>query len=230
VTQYLATSPDDAEAHIILGTLHAGAKQRDLAKAAFQRAVQLNPKIAQGYLQLGQAYQDLGETDSAIAQFAKALPLEPRSAVLHAMLGNLYLSKNNIDMARKRYEQALAIDPNFAAAVNNLAWLYAQHGGNLDVALSLAQKGKELFPDSPSTTDTLAWIQCKKGLYAAAIPLMQECVQKVPSSPTYHYHLGMALLAIGEKQIAKQHLQTALRLKLNQEDSRQVGEALAKLN
>ncbi len=102
-------------------------------------------------------------------------------------------------------------------------------GGNLDLALGLAQKAKELLPDSPSTSDTLAWVQYKKGLHEAALPLLKECVRKAPDKPIYHYHLGMALLAAGEGREAKTHLETALRLKLGTAEAGEARTALAQL-
>ena len=39
---------------------------------------------------------------------------------------------------------------------------------NLDVALGRAQKAKSLMPESPSITDTLAWVLYKKGNCAGA--------------------------------------------------------------
>ena len=90
--------------------------------------------------------------------------------------------------ARKHYEQALAINPNFAIAASNLAWVYTKQGGNLDVALGLAQKAKQLMPELDSITDTLAWVQYKKGSYISAKPLLQECVRKAPQYAPYHYH------------------------------------------
>ncbi len=108
--------------------------------------------------------------------------------------------------------------------------MYALQGTNLDVALSLAQKARQLLPDLDSITDTLAWVQNKNGSYASAIPLLQECVQKAPGFPVYRYHLGMALLASGEKSKGREQLPAALRLKLRGEDAEQARQALAKLN
>ena len=41
------------------------------------------------------------------------------------------------------YQKVLDLNKNFAPAANNLAYNYAQYGGNLDVALGLAQKARE---------------------------------------------------------------------------------------
>jgi tetratricopeptide (TPR) repeat protein len=225
---YLAKYPDDANAHQILGFLESGAAQFEAAKAEFERAIQLDPNLALAYLRLGQVYQDQGQTDLAIGRFEKALALQPMLVPLITLVGNLYLDKGNFEVAGKYYQQALAIDPNFATAASNLAWVYAAQGGNLDVALSLAEKAKESLPESDSASDVLAWVEYKKGSYDSARELLEECVQKVPDKGEYHYHLGMVLLASGEKVKARAALQSALRLKLKPEDATQARQALAR--
>jgi tetratricopeptide (TPR) repeat protein len=172
----------------------------------------------------------LHQGDAAIARYEKALALRPNFPPLETLVGNLYLDKGDLDTARKHYEQALAINPNFAIAASNLAWVYTKQGGNLDVALGLAQKAKQLMPELDSITDTLAWVQYKKGSYISARPLLQDCVRKAPQYAPYHYHLGMVLAASGEKAKAKTELEAALRMKLSAEDATDARQALAKLN
>jgi Flp pilus assembly protein TadD len=67
----------------------------------------------------------------------------------------------------------------------------------------------------------------KKGNYSGAVPLLQECVEKAPDRASYRYHLGMVLLADGEKQRARLQLEAALRLKLAGNDAQQARQALA---
>jgi len=181
-------------------------------------------------LQLAQLDHDSGEIDAAIANYEKAASLQPKSASVRTLIGNLYLEKGNLDRAGKNFGQALVLDPNFAAAANNLAWIYAKQGVNLDVALSLAQKAKERLPNLESVSDTLAWIYYQKGDYAGAVQLLKECVEKVPSDATFHYHLGMILKASGDNGKAKQQLATALGLKLGGDDALQASKALSQLN
>jgi tetratricopeptide (TPR) repeat protein len=144
------------------------------------------------------------------------------------VIASLYEATGNLDTARKYYEQALALDPNLAVPANNLAFLYVKQGGNLDVALGLAQRAKQLMPDLNPITDTLGWVLYNKGDYASALPLFQECVEKEPNSPEYRYHLGMVLAAVGQKEKAKDQLESALRLRLVGEDGERVKEMLAR--
>src|SRR5256885_5335649 len=110
------------------------------------------------------------------------------------------LQRGDLEHAQQAYEQVLGWDSNAAVANANLAWVYAMQGKNLDYALGLAQKAKQLLPDVESITDTLAWVEYKKGSYAAALPLLQDCVAKQPNHATFRYHLGMALIATGDKK------------------------------
>jgi tetratricopeptide (TPR) repeat protein len=230
VQQFVAANPNDANAHVILGNLNFQSKNYSISQAEFERAIQLDPDNLQAHLRLGKVFQAQGQTDLAITRFQKALELQPRFPELATTIGNLYLEKGDLETARKYYAQALASDPNFAPAVANTAWVDAQENKDLDVALSMAQKAKSLEPEVPSITDTLAWVMYKRGNYASAMPLFREAIQKSPNSAEYHFHLGMNLLASGQKETGKKELEAALRLKPDSTSEQQVRQALAQLN
>jgi tetratricopeptide (TPR) repeat protein len=115
--------------------------------------------------------------------------------------------------ANQHYESALKINPNFVAAANNLAWNYAEYGGNLDLALPLAQKAREMNPDSPQILDTLGWIYYKRGLFDNAVALLKDSSAKLKNGdPVVLYHLGMAYHRSGSKVEARDTLNKALAL------------------
>ena len=230
VREFVTSNPDDANGHVILGAVYYNSKNYSSAQVEFERAIQLNPNHAQAYLRLGKVFEEEGQTDLVIAPYQKALDLQPRSAPLATMVGNLYLKKGDLETARKYFAQALDADPNFAVALANTAWVYAQEGKNLDVALGMAQKAKSLMPELPSITDTLAWVMYKRGDYTGGIPLLRECIQKSPESGEFHYHLGMALLAAGQRAQARKELEAALRMKLNSADEQQARQALNQIS
>jgi tetratricopeptide (TPR) repeat protein len=231
VQQFADANPNNAQGHVMMGALQFQAKNYSAAQTEFERANQINPKDVQPYLRLGQLYQSQKQTDAAIAQYQKALEVQPRFASLCAMIGNLYLEKDDLKTARQYFQKALDIDPNFTVANANMAWVDAQEGKDLDVALGMAQKAKSQAPELPSITDTLAWVMYKKGNYAGAIPLLQECVQKSPNSAEYHYHLGVVLVAAGQRDKGKSHLQAALQMKqLKDADAQQARQALLQVN
>jgi tetratricopeptide (TPR) repeat protein len=228
--QFVTANPDDENGHVIFGMLDTQSKDYASAQTELGRALEINPKSFQSYLQLGRLYEAQGQTDRAIESYQKALDLQPKLAQLATYVGNFYLKKQDLQTAQKYFTQALDSDPNFAVANANLAWVDAQEGKNLDVALGMAQKAKSLLPDTPSITDTLAWVLYKRGNYAGAIPLLEECVRKSPDSGEFHYHLGMALLGSGSKTRAHEQITAALRLALGSNDEREARQALAQLN
>ena len=63
----------------------------------------------------------------------------------------------------------LEIRKDFAPAANNVAWVLAEHGGNIDEALNWAQVAKEKMPQDPSIMDTLGWIYYKKACIGAPL-------------------------------------------------------------
>jgi Flp pilus assembly protein TadD len=105
-----------------------------------------------------------------------------------------------------------------------------EHGGNSDVALTLAQTARQKLPDSPSVADTLAWAYYKKGTYSLAIDLLEEAIKKAPDDPSFHYHLGLAYQKIDEKSKAKAHLERTLQLSPTFEHAADVRSTLAELD
>jgi tetratricopeptide (TPR) repeat protein len=137
-------------------------------------------------------------------------------------MGMLEYARKNFDAAAENYRQALQQDQNSAVAANNLAWLYATQGkGNLDEAVRLAQSVVQKNPNVAGFVDTLGWVYYKKGLYAAAADQLQKAValdeaaakkNNVNASPSYHYHLGAALAARGDKPAGTREIEEALSL------------------
>ncbi|MDC4226014.1 MAG: tetratricopeptide repeat protein [Candidatus Manganitrophus sp.] len=90
--------------------------------------------------------------------------------------------------------------------------MYAEHGGNIDRALTLAQMAKEKYPDDPAISDTLGWIYYKKNAFLKAVSLLEESAQKLSKNPIVRYHLGMAYYKSGQNGLAKKELSESLKL------------------
>ena len=136
--------------------------------------------------------------------------------------------------AQTAYQEALDLAPNDPLASNNLANVMLQLGGNLDVAMALAQTARRGMPDSPDATDTLGWVYYQKGAYQAAIDLFQEALklsgkQKAAEDPGIHYHLGLAYQKTNQPALARQHLEKVLKINPNYSDAADVKKQLALL-
>ena len=166
------------------------------------------------YVHIGQIYELTDRPDDALAAYQKALQIQPNSPLVNNYLGNLYVRKGDLKSAGKYFQAALNQNSHDPVAANNLAWVYAAEGENLDMALSLATQAKQMAPDLDGVNDTLAWIQYKKGNYRVSISLAEDAVKKRPEKADYRYHLGMALMGAGERDRARTELQKALQLNL----------------
>ncbi len=136
--------------------------------------------------------------------------------------------RGNWQQAQELYQKALQVEPDYPIAANNLAYLMLEHGGNPDVALSLAQIASRGMPDLPNAADTLAWAYYHKGAYKA-IDLLEDAVKQNPEYPTFHYHLGLAYQKTNDRARAKEHLEWTLKIDPNYSQAAEVKKALAEL-
>ncbi len=139
------------------------------------------------------------------------------------------MASNEYEKAQAHYEAILRLAPRFAPAANNLAWILAEHGGNLDVALSHAQMAREQQPNDSHIADTLGWIYYKKNANLLATNLLKESVGKLPHEPAIHFHYGMAQQKNGDRTGAKKSFQTALELSQTFNGSEEARKMLAEL-
>jgi Flp pilus assembly protein TadD len=123
----------------------------------------------------------------------------------------------------------LQTDSHAAVAANNLAWIYAHDGSNLDLALQLAQTAKAGLPQSAEVNDTLGWIYYKKGLSSLAVPPLLQSVEASPANASYHYHLGLAYASTGDATKARAAFERSLAIDSTSASATDVRQALADL-
>jgi tetratricopeptide (TPR) repeat protein len=128
------------------------------------------------------------------------------------------------------YENVLKANGNNPVALNNLAYLLAEDGRDLDRALTYASRAKQQLPNDDNVSDTLGWVYMKKKLADNALTIFKDLVKRNPTNAQYRYHLGMALFLKGDMPGAKQALQSALTLKPDVADEPKIKEMLAKLH
>jgi len=231
----IAKSPNNSSFYDLLGTaLFHSKKDLSGAEAAFEKSAALDKHNSDALLKLCQVRAAKGEIDQAIATAQQSLKDNPREPNLYILMGKLYESKSDWKKAEDAYQNALALNSQDPVASNNLAHVMLQIGGNLDIALSLAQTARRGLPDSPGVADTLGWIYYQKGAYQSAIGLLQEALKlqeknKTPDNPDIYYHLGMAYAKTKQPALARQHLEHALKINPNYRDAAEIKKQLAGL-
>ena len=181
----------------------------DHAKAEefLRRAIDADASNFEAYALLAQLYVSQKRLDEALAEYDRLAARQPGSSGPATLAGMILQAQGKEDEARKRYEAVVEKDPRAAVASNNLAWMYASRGEQLDRALQLAQAAKAELPDHPEVNDTLAYVYIKKQLGSLAIPLLRLAVEKQPDDPSFHYHLGLAYSQTGDKAAARKALE-----------------------
>ena len=199
------------------------------AEQAWKSAIQKNAKAYSAYIGLANLYASQKRFADAIAEANAATSVRSDLATAYLLMGTFYEQSGSASQAQTAYQQALDRDSNSVMALNNLAWLTCEQGGNLDVALGLAQRAKARAPDDPHVSDTLGWIQYRKGLYGPATDSFQAAVHARPQTASFQYHLGLSLMKSGKSQEARTALQRALQLTLPPQDAEQARQALEQL-
>jgi len=82
--------------------------------------------------------------DEARVSYEEVLKRDPKSVAAETMLGTILMQQKKTADARKHFERAVEIDPHTAVASNDLAWDYANNGGNLDIAQTTVVDAKLL--------------------------------------------------------------------------------------
>ena len=222
----IAKSPKVANFYDLLGTaLFNGKKDLPGAEAALRKAIELDKNNSDAIEKLGKVQVQEGAPDKALALYQQSIKDNPREARFYILSGELYEARKDYDQAKAMYQQALSISPDQPLASNNLAFVMLEQGGNVDVAMGLAQTARRGMPDSPAAADTLGWAYYQKGIYQSAIGQFQEALRLGakhgdPDDADVHYHLGLAYEKANQNAQARQQLEKAVKLSPNHTDAK----------
>jgi tetratricopeptide (TPR) repeat protein len=201
--------PDRRDHRLFLANLLVRDEKYDQAIQIFQALLVKEPTSADLLLRLAESYRRKGDLNAAIDAFRRCSQAAPSDPAPLLQLGLLMEGIGRRDQAQPIYEQILRIKPDHAVALNNLAFIKAEEGIDLDQALTMGARQQP--PASPDFADTLGWIYIKKNLPQEAENLFTDLVTRAPSHPTYYYHYGMALLQKGDNSLAPQQLEIAIK-------------------
>lgn len=159
-----------------------------------------------------------GDTTATINMLEQTKALSEQDSIItdfniYAFLGDLYESVGKHDSAIVNYKNALAIYPDATMLLNNLSYLLAGQGSNLDSALSMSAKTLAANPEEPMYLDTYGWILFKQKKFEEAKSYLERAIQNMnPPDATIYEHLGDIEEALGNKRKAKKHWQKSMEL------------------
>lgn len=151
------------------------------ALAEYRAALAESPTDSGIYTAIGECYVRLGNVPAAEEQFKIAIGMYPDVVwEPYIALADLHQKRADFSGAEEAYKKAIMNRPDYWIPYNNLAYLYAEKGTNLDEAIKLAQKALSLLPDGPASLDTLGWAYYKKGDRGQALKYLARAVAKLP--------------------------------------------------
>jgi len=229
VKKQIAVVPQSGAHQYVLGQMYAALGDLKQAEAAYLKAVELEPTLIAAYGELAVLFARAGRADEALARMEDAVAANPTNVQVLMLLGTLHEMKGDVPKAQQTYERLLELDANFAAAANNLAYIYLQQEGRLEEALGLAEAARQAAPDSPEIADTLGWVLYHRATYERSLSLLAESAQRLPENPTVQFHLGMVNLKLERKEAAFQALNRALELDSGFPEAEEARRALSEL-
>lgn len=132
--QETAVEAGSAQAQFEMGNSHAQAGRWDQARAAYQKAIELDPNFQAAYANLGVVYYQLEQLDLAASQYQKALELDPDDGDVAYNLGALYLQQAlmsgeqpdpaQLERAVTQLKQAAELSPDLAEPYFSLGVAY----------------------------------------------------------------------------------------------------------
>jgi tetratricopeptide (TPR) repeat protein len=225
-------APGNLDLLLALANTAARGGKFDFALQTYNRILaQMGKSIKPGeiYLRIGETCRRKGDVNGAIQALQKARETLPDNMFVLSTLALVLDGASRRSEAKQIYEASLKLEPNNALLLNNLAFLLAETGGDLDDALTKAQRAKQLLPNLHEVSDTLGWIYLKKNLADNAIEIFKELVSKEPAHATYRYHLGMAYSQKGDKTKAIEQLKEALKLNPTREEKDKIQQLISRL-
>lgn len=209
----LAASPDNLDARLLQARLLAQSGDVPGARQDYDAVLARQPKNTTAWLGLANLQIVAGQLDEADATMQQAIKQAPEDFSLRLARASLMEQRGKSEEAIKMYEQLLKERPNAQVIINNLASLLAETRtteADFKRAYELAQGLRA--STVPQFKDTVGWASYRVGRYAEAAGPLRDAAQAMPGLPVTQFHLGMNLLAQGNKEGARKALQQALDL------------------
>jgi tetratricopeptide (TPR) repeat protein len=95
----------------------------EVALAAFDAVIEMDPRFAEGWNKRATLYYMLGDYDRSVLDIQKTLELEPRHFGALSGLGLINMALGRTDAAIAAFEQTIAVNPHATGARHNIEML-----------------------------------------------------------------------------------------------------------
>ena len=187
--------PGWAEAQYELGVTLGSAGQGEAAIAALRRAVALKPDLPDAWHALADHLAGAGETAGAAEAYARHIKAATRDPRLLAPAAALV--ENRIPEAEALLRAHLRAHPTDVAALRMLAEVAARLRRWRD-AQTLLERCLELAPGFDAARHNYALVLNRQGKAVAALPQVEQLLEREPRNPGYRNLKAAVLVNLGE--------------------------------
>lgn len=199
------------EATKLLGLAFVQIEEWQLARAALERALRLDPTDAETMAFLGHTEAQLGSP--AFTHLAAAVADRPHWPLGHYLLGLYYSKQGAYEFAVEEFRVTLQLDPGNAQAQVDLARAYVSLG-------QYPEAEAALMGAVQSAPDDLTFHSALVGFYAdhvfrvsdRGLAAARAAADLAPDDPQMRGMLGWMYFLVGDSPKARLHLESALHL------------------
>ena len=191
------------------------AGRTDDALNSIKDAKQLAPDAALLFHQEGWVYYHSRQWEKAIKSYEDTIKRfsDDKEMVRRCQfsLSNTYVGKGDMKRGEEILEKVLDEEPDDPSVNNDLGYLYADQGKNLEKAEKMIRKAVTAEPKNAAYLDSMGWVLYKLGRFAEAAEWLEKAM-KLPSGgdPTILEHLGDCYQELKRPEDARKQWQTAL--------------------
>ncbi|MDZ7620118.1 MAG: tetratricopeptide repeat protein, partial [Patescibacteria group bacterium] len=198
----------------LAGALELNGQTEEALEAA-RRAAELEPESPRFHGRLGWVLHHARRHEEAIDAYRSTLErfdaehgsADVRDALRQSrlVLSSLYVVQGDLAQAESWLEEVLDEFPDDAGALNDLGYLWADQGKNLDLALEMVERAVAAQPENAAFRDSLGWVYYRLGRHAEAVVELEKAagLGETPD-PTILDHLGDAYLKTNRTEDARQ--------------------------
>lgn len=179
-------------------------------------------------LESGNKAADAGNFDEAIKLFTSCAEKFPNSAETHFLLGMAHFYKQDMEKATAELKKSMQLDPNNPNATAMLGRIYSFDPQKLSLAKELLERVLSAAPYRDDVRFDLARVYARQGQLEETLKNFQILFSGEPKYALYHTEFAKILIAGGQKNEAKSHLQRALVLVPNFEMAKKLLESMDK--
>lgn len=188
----IAAAGDVAGYHEKLGTVIMQTETPDLdaAKAAFEKAIELDPRLFKAYYKLAQVHERQGDPQTALVRYTEAIQKGPRFLEGYSELGRLYADLGFLDQSAQVLQSGLTVAMPGTEEEANLHYLLGsvyQQQRNYDRAIAEFRSALAVVPSMRDGLFALGWTYSLVGNNEEAKRYLQKFVDAAGADTPAHY-------------------------------------------